>query len=391
MTIRAGDWVEVRSKEEILAALDKNGRLDGMPFMPQMFKYCGQRFQVHKHAHKTCDTINEPAGLWVNGDAIHLNLRCDGEAYAGCQAACMIFWKTAWLKPVSGPQSRETAKTGTASRPVAAAGKGCTEQDVWDATHRVDADGQTRYRCQIVSLPDCTSKLPWWNVKQYLLDYSYGNVSAAGLVQQAAYVIYWHATQAYRYRWGVGAPGRWLYDQFQKLRGGTPFPFRRGLIPVGEPTPVSVLNLQPGELVRVKSHREIMATNNAKNRNNGMGFDVEMVPYCGKVFRVRARVHKFLDEKTGLPKYMKTPAVILEDVWCRSCYSPHRMGCPRSIYSWWREVWLERVNEKALAEALPAGCAGKVADRVVDGVKTPVEVAAPSKARASAASTPAES
>jgi hypothetical protein len=83
------------------------------------------------------------------------------------------------------------------------------------------------------------------------------------------------------------------------------------------------------------------------------------LPFCGKVFRVRARVHKFLDERTGAPRYMKTPAVILENVWCQSCYSPHRMGRPRSIYSWWREVWLERVDEKDLAEALPEDCTGQ--------------------------------
>ena len=41
--VRAGDSVIVRSKEEILRTLDKNGRLDGMPFMPQMFEYCGKR------------------------------------------------------------------------------------------------------------------------------------------------------------------------------------------------------------------------------------------------------------------------------------------------------------------------------------------------------------
>ena len=55
--LQAGDWVEVRSKEEILRTLDKQGRLDGLPFMPQMFQYCGKRFRVFKRAHKTCDTI----------------------------------------------------------------------------------------------------------------------------------------------------------------------------------------------------------------------------------------------------------------------------------------------------------------------------------------------
>jgi hypothetical protein len=41
--------------------------------------------------------------------------------------------------------------------------------------------------------------------------------------------------------------------------------------------------------------------------------------------------------------------VILENVWCQSRYSTCRMLCPRSIYSWWREVWLERVPDEAAA------------------------------------------
>jgi hypothetical protein len=28
-----------------------------MPFMPEMFAFCGIRFQVYKRAHKTCDTV----------------------------------------------------------------------------------------------------------------------------------------------------------------------------------------------------------------------------------------------------------------------------------------------------------------------------------------------
>ena len=37
MKLRAGDWVEVKSKKEILRTLDTKGQLEGMPFMPQMF------------------------------------------------------------------------------------------------------------------------------------------------------------------------------------------------------------------------------------------------------------------------------------------------------------------------------------------------------------------
>src|SRR6478735_1789385 len=105
--MRAGDWIEVRSKQEILATLDDKGQLGGMPFMPQMFQYCGQRFKVYKRGHKTCDTIVfnwDSPGRRV-ADGIHLNLRCDGAAYGGCQAACLIFWNEAWLKPAGGEGS----------------------------------------------------------------------------------------------------------------------------------------------------------------------------------------------------------------------------------------------------------------------------------------------
>src|SRR4051794_18247776 len=100
-----GDLVEIRSKEEILATLDSEGRLDGLPFMPQMFQYCGQQFRVFRRAHKTCDTVFPVRGRRMSS-AVHLDLRCDGLAYDGCQAGCLLFWKEAWLKTVSAEISR---------------------------------------------------------------------------------------------------------------------------------------------------------------------------------------------------------------------------------------------------------------------------------------------
>ena len=140
-------------------------------------------------------------------------------------------------------------------------------------------------------------------------------------------------------------PGRWVYDQFQKLTGGVPYPWRGGTIPAGAPTPVSNLNLQPGELVRVKSYEQILATIDGHRGNRGIAWDAEMVPFCGKTFRVQTRVERFISEKNGKMVGLRTPAVILEDVFCRSRYSDCRMHCPRSIYTWWREIWLERVKE----------------------------------------------
>jgi hypothetical protein len=37
----------------------------------------------------------------AQGEHRHLSeLRCDGSSHGGCEADCLLFWKTAWVKPV---------------------------------------------------------------------------------------------------------------------------------------------------------------------------------------------------------------------------------------------------------------------------------------------------
>lgn len=40
-----GDLVEVRSSSEILSTLDLKGCLENLPFMPEMFAFCGRQFR----------------------------------------------------------------------------------------------------------------------------------------------------------------------------------------------------------------------------------------------------------------------------------------------------------------------------------------------------------
>jgi len=349
MIPRAGDWVEVRSKEEILRTLDKRGQLDGLPFMPQMFQYCGKRFKVFKRAHKTCDTIGttrDYPGRSLKG-GIHLDLRCDGQAYGGCQAACLIFWKEQWLKRVSRQAGHpEFATAADAERySYPASTESCMESDVHKATRAPGSKSgdELVYVCQATRLLDYTKPLPWWDARQYLEDYTSGNASVWQIARGLIYVCYYYPTLSFSRRFG--GPARWVYDRFQSIWGGPRFPRHRGKLPAGQPGPVTSLNLQPGELVRVKSYEDILRTLDTENANRGMRFDGEEVPFCGRTYRVRNRVERFIDEKTGKLKTMKTPAVILEGVYCQARYSSHRMFCPRSIFSWWREVWLERVSE----------------------------------------------
>lgn len=366
----AGDWVEVRSKEEILDTLDEKGRLDGLPFMPQMFKHCGQRFRVYKRAYKTCDTVSGCYKGRRLPNGVHLDLRCDGQAYDGCQAACLIFWKSTWLKAVDGPvrvahaPEGDRAQIADRHRPDRR-----SESDVRRATKHEGAGGDTRYFCQATELLSYTAPLRWWDARQYVEAYTSGNRTLAQICRGLWFVFYYYATLAFSERWG--RPARWLYNRVQAVTGGVPFPRSRGRIPTGQPTPRCDLGLRAGDLVRVRSHDEILETLDAGLSNRGLWFDAELVPFCGKVFRVSTRVERFIDEKTGRMRRMKTPAVMLEGVTCRALYSGQRMFCPRAIHSWWREIWLERVSGAASPAPFPiesGACmtADKVASRVAD-------------------------
>jgi hypothetical protein len=339
--LEAGEWVEIRPKREILGTLDEKGQLEGLPFMPQMFQYCGKRFRVSKRAHKTCDTVFPVRGRRM-ANAVHLETRCDGQAYGGCQAGCLIFWKEAWLRRVGG----------TGVDVAVSHGKGCTEDDVIAGTRKQVKESEQipNYVCQATQLPYATTDLNWWDIRQYLEDWISGNVGFCQVFQGLVYSCYFNLSEA-----GIGLGGimRSFYDKFHPLWGGSTWPRKTGTIPRGQPTPKihAPLNLQPGELVRVKPYEEILKTLNTQNKNQGLYFDAEMVPYCGRTLRVLKRVTNILDEKTGKMLNMKTPSIILDGAVCQSRYSNCRMFCPRAIYSYWREIWLERVSEPDSAVA----------------------------------------
>ena len=132
-----------------------------------------------------------------------------------------------------------------------------------------------------------------------------------------------------------------LHDNIQRRRGGIPFPFKWGLL---DKTPRTTLGLKPGELVQIKSHEEILKTLNRRNRNRGLSFDFEMVKYCEGTYRVLDRVERIIDEKTGKMIKLPNDCIILDGVVCGEHFSHKRLFCPRSLYPFWREIWLKRVQ-----------------------------------------------
>ena len=334
LDLRAGDVVVVRSKEEILATLDERGRLDNLPFQSEMFAYCGLRMKVAKSAHKTCDTVKRTGGRNMER-AVHLEgAHCDGGGHAGCKADCMFFWKDDWLR-----LEKDTAPVPSAPAPA------CTEEIV---AARAIAPGEENspdptWVCQTTALYEATTLLKWWDLRQYVRDVTSGNHSAW-------YIVKLLTAACYRSLVGLGVGYRFLvafYDTWQKLRGGKPYPAITGSIPDGKPTPVEKLGLVPGDWVEVKSTKEISSTLTVNGFNRGMRYDMEMAHYSGGRYKVQMIVDKIINEQTGKMMPMKTPCVQLENVYCRAVCTPMRLGCPRAMNTYWREIWLRRVDGAA--------------------------------------------
>ena len=334
LDLRVGDLVEVKSQAEVLATLNQNGALDALPFMPEMLRFCGQRFRVIRTAHKTCDTIDKTGGRRML-DTVHLEgLRCDGEAHGGCQAGCLFFWKVAWLKRVD---DNRPPGPGSATPPTHG---GCDLEALLASTRVTSADREERFVCQTTELLRATTPLHWWDVRQYVWDLRSGNVGplevARGLVVSAISTILHHVRNlpgGYRLIRLVTRRGRGLW-QIPRVEGRI----------LSGPTPRGTLGLKAGDRVRVKSQRAIEDTLNQTAKNRGLWFDAEMLKYCGEEFTVLRRVERIIEEKTGRMLHLPNDCIMLEDVVCCGHFTEKRLFCPRMMPQYWREAWLERVR-----------------------------------------------
>ena len=169
LNLRAGERVRVKSHQEVLATLDQEGMLDRLPFMPEMFQYCGCEFRVFKQADKTCDTIEKSGGRRMV-HAVHLEgSRCDGSAHGGCGAQCLMFWKEAWLeRTVSGEISPVTRESGFLR--AARSSAPLTGEQLLATTTRPSVDGSAAgdvFLCQVTEIKNFTTPMSSWDIRHF--------------------------------------------------------------------------------------------------------------------------------------------------------------------------------------------------------------------------------
>jgi hypothetical protein len=329
LNLKAGELVQVRSPEEIMATLDEDSCCENVPFMPEMLQYAGRTLRVWKRADKTCDPANSPWSIRRLTDTVHLQgIRCDGSTHGGCQAGCLIFWKERWLKRVE-PGYLPLDDIGSRGMIAERGQEFGIIENILSSTSKQATDGETVYMCQATEVRRFTTHMSAWDPRQYIRDLRSGNLRS-GLAKDSIRgrtVDTFLAILRIIRTVGISILARYSY------------PYIRATL---DKTPSETLDLQSGELVQVRSREEIEATLDKSYRNRGLLFDTELVPYCGGIYRVQRRVHHVVDEKTGKMLNMKSPCIVLEGVVCRADF--HRL-CPRAIPSYWREIWLRRASE----------------------------------------------
>ena len=314
LDLRAGELVEIRSRDEILATLDCRGELDSLPFMPEMEAWCGRSARVFRRVDKIFDWITLSGLRRMRETVILEGLRCDGGYHNGCQADCPTLWKEAWLRRAS---TKRKAQPAQALAPSAQAGSPA-HVDLRQFTTRIDVEtSETRFVCQLSSLPQATIPTPWNHPRNLLRELLSGNVRIGPFLAFIA-IFSFNAVQ-------------------RRIRGAR-FPVLAHSH--SQTTPHTVLDIQPGELVRIKTKHEIEQTLNSQFKNRGLWFDKEMTRFCGGTYRVRARVNRQIDERTGKMITFGTPCITLEGVTATGEYFEF---APLDERIYWREIWLERI------------------------------------------------
>jgi len=104
--LQPGEWVEIKSEEEIRSTLDATGKNRGLGFMPEMWPYCGQQGRVLKRVEKICLEEASRTVRAMKNTVILEGLFCRGNGI-GCDRACFYFWRESWLKRVPSSSIRE--------------------------------------------------------------------------------------------------------------------------------------------------------------------------------------------------------------------------------------------------------------------------------------------
>jgi hypothetical protein len=102
LDLQPGEWIEVKTEDEILKTVDRDWCTRGLQFMPEMREYFARRLRVMKCVQKI-RVENAGGGIGavrsLKNTVLLEGAICKG-AGIGCDRSCHYFWREAWLKRV---------------------------------------------------------------------------------------------------------------------------------------------------------------------------------------------------------------------------------------------------------------------------------------------------
>ena len=120
LALRPGDWVEVKSRDELKQALTPHGRNRGLWFDWEMERYCGTRQRVRSRVARFIDD-RDGRMVVLKTDAVTLDgVTCTGDYSSRrwfCPRAVYPYWREAWLKRAPAPAAAERPDTSAAPAP----------------------------------------------------------------------------------------------------------------------------------------------------------------------------------------------------------------------------------------------------------------------------------
>jgi hypothetical protein len=111
LNLQPGEWVRVRSAQEIAATLSPTGHLRGLSFDPEMLVHCGKSFRVRRRVTRIIDD-RDGRMLNIKGDCIMLeNVYCAGECSPRrlfCTRGITPYFRESWLERAHSDQQTES-------------------------------------------------------------------------------------------------------------------------------------------------------------------------------------------------------------------------------------------------------------------------------------------
>lgn len=98
LELQAGDWVRVRSKDEILSTLDRGNRNRGLWFDREMVRYCGRRFRVLRRVERLIKEKTGTLHVLKNPSVILEGVTARGEFYKFNPQHDYLLWRDVWLE-----------------------------------------------------------------------------------------------------------------------------------------------------------------------------------------------------------------------------------------------------------------------------------------------------